>query len=205
MIILVVADNKNARASYIQEAVRQSGADEVIVLHDTDVTVLELEQYLYPSLFSETLPVVHTRFMLSSYPDEVSGSFVKKLLTSPTIFIFEEMILAAPMLTLFKKAGAVVHVVAKDALPKKDSVFGEVSDMISTSDKKNRWLKYRKLAENNSAEAMLGIIYWKVRDMMTKDSTGKYALLYKQLITAHADAWKGGVPLGLAIEKVLLL
>ena len=114
MIILVVADNKTVRASYVAEVIKQSGTDEVIMLHDTDLTFGELEQYLYPSLFSPTLPVVHTRFVVSSHAEEVSLAFIKKLLASPTIFIFEEIVLASPLVTLFKKSGAVVHTVAKE-------------------------------------------------------------------------------------------
>ncbi len=204
MIILVVADNKTVRSSYIAEAIKQSGSDEVIVLHDTDVTFSELEQYLYPSLFSPTLPVIHTRFVVSSHADDVGLPFVKKLLASPTIFIFEEITLSSPLVALFKKTGAVVHTGGKESVTKKETMFNDVSNMITTSDKKSRWLKYYAIAEHHSAEAMLGIIYWKVRDMMLKDTTGVYKALYERLITAHADAWKGGVPLELALEKVLL-
>lgn len=208
MLSIVIADTKPFRTERIAEIMKAYGANEVIMLDDTLSTIADLEQYLYPSLFTITVPVVHTRFIIDAKEKELNTVLVKKLLASPTIFIFEELSLSKPFITSLKKMGVDVHLPTEPTVraAKKDNLFG-VTALITMQSKKDRWLAYQQAISQYPIEAILGMLYWKVRDMVLKEknANGSYHVLYTKMLEAHAMAWQQGTPLAVAIEKVLLL
>lgn len=202
MLYLVVGDNHTHRAKHITTIVPNDS--EVFVFDETQGTLSDLEQFLYPSLFMSVAPIVHLKYMLDT--DVVAGAFLQKLLASPTVFIFEEIELPSPVVTVFKKVGAVVHVQEKTKSSKKEADIFAVTNALTASDKKKRWMAYRDALALHPVEAIMGILYWKVRDMATKmpREKEKYLVLYRALLDAHARAWEQGTPLELVIEKVIL-
>jgi hypothetical protein len=110
MLCVVVGDNHRERTQTIDALLPIEG--EVFVFDETMGTVGDLEQYLYPSLFMSAPPVIHAKYMLATEP--LDPSFVRQLLASPTLFIFEEIELPAPLVTVFKKQGAVIHAQEKN-------------------------------------------------------------------------------------------
>jgi hypothetical protein len=205
MLAIIVADSKEFRHATFTALTEALEESEVLYLDDTTSTLTDLEHYLYPSLFTFTPPIVRARFILAGAEDEITTDRIKKFAASPTIFIFEELSLSAPTKTLFKKYGAQIHVAEKEkALPKENTLFG-VTGAITGADKKMRWFAFREALEKHPIEALLGILYWKVRELAAKEKgIGKYKELYRALITAHAHAWKQGTPLELMIERVIL-
>lgn len=206
MIFLVVADTQTARAPHIATALNHAPGGEVVVHDDTYGTITDLEQYLYPSLFTTTPPTIHVKFSLEEGADLITTTFLKKLLASPTIFLFEEMALRSPIITLFKKAGAVVTVEEKKKVQKKTDDIFAVTGALTAKDKKTRWMIYRNALEKHSIESIIGILYWKLRDLVAKEGVEKkkYEILYRDMLCAHAKAWQTGAPLELFIEKVIL-
>jgi len=206
MLTLVIADNKEYRTARIADAVKEYSPNEIIVLDDTVMAVADIEQYLYPSLFTIGAPMVHLQFIFDTKEKELNPSLIKKIIASPTLFLFEELSLSKPFVTNLKKQGAMVH---SDDSPKKAAVkenLFAVSGFVTVPNKKDRWLAYQKAIAQFPIEAILGMLYWKVRDMALKEkhSNDPYHLLYTALLEAHASAWQEGTPLALAIEKVLL-
>ncbi len=201
MLVLIVADAQHTRQSHIDAFI--TPGSEVLVFDETYGTVSDLEQYLYPSLFSVMPPIVHSKFVINELIDTV---FLKKLLASPTVFIFEEIALPSSIVTAFKKAGAVVHTEEKKASAKKESDIFAATLALTAKDKKARWIAYRAVLETHPIEAIIGILYWKLRDLIAKQSNQKdrYLALYRSMLEAHARAWETGTPLELMIEKVLL-
>lgn len=208
MLTIVVADTKSYRADRIAALLETYALSEVIVLDDTLVTIAELEQYLYPSLFALTAPLVHARFVLDAKEKDLTPALLKKIIASPTIFLFEELSLSKPFLVSLKKMGVEIHdePARATAREQKNNLFS-VTNLVTMQNKKDRWLAYQKAIEQYPIEAILGMLYWKVRDMALKekDSNGQYHSLYTALLEAHATAWQQGTPLALAIEKVLLV
>lgn len=205
MLFLIVADNQTTRHTHIASITDPLVDSEVIMYDDTYGSVLDLEQYLYPSLFSPAAPVVHVKYMLGT-ETAIAAPFLKQLLVSPTMFIFEEIALPAPMVAVFKKVGAVIHVGEKKSPSKKEGDVFAVTKALTASDKKSRWLAFRAALIDSSIEAVMGILYWKVRDMSAKSPREKatYDALYRSLLLAHARAWETGAPLELMVEKVIL-
>lgn len=204
MLTLVVGDNQEIRRTYIASVVVADS--EVLVFDETQGTLIDLEQYLYPSLFMSMAPVVHVKYMLTPDAVVVLGSLLQKMLASPTVFIFEEIELPATLVTAFKKSGAIVYTQEKIKSSKKDADIFAVTNAITAVDKKNRWFAYREALALHPVEAIMGILYWKVRDMATKfpKEKDRYMKLYRDLLLAHTRAWETGAPLELVIEKVLL-
>jgi hypothetical protein len=206
MFTIIVSDTKSYRADLINALLKEYADSEVIRLDDTLSTVEALEQYLYPSLFTLTSPLVHGRFILDAKEKDLSTVLLKKLIASPTIFILEELALSKPFITSIKKHGAIVHAQEAAKKAEKESLFNQVS-FITMPSKKDRWMAYQAVIEKYPIEAVLGLLYWKVRDvaLKEKDVNGQYHQLYSALLAAHAKAWQEGTPLSLAIEKTLLL
>ncbi|HWC57543.1 MAG TPA: hypothetical protein VG621_01125 [Candidatus Paceibacterota bacterium] len=203
MLFLIASDNRTFRSTHIAPL---QGALELIVYDDTYGTLAELEQYAYPSLFNAVAPMVLVKFMLTDTIEAPSLPFLKKLLASPTTFIFEELTVASSVVTAFKKAGAVVEVDEKRPSAKKEAPLFSVTGCITAADKKTRWMTYRSALETYAVEAIVGVLYWKVRDLIAKQPhiRNRYRVLYEALITAHMQAWEKGIPLELAIERVIL-
>ncbi len=206
MLTIVVADTKPFRTEKIAGIISAYSLSEVIILDDTLSTIADLEQYLYPSLFTITAPLVHTRFILDTKEKDLTPVLLKKLMASPTIFVFEELALSKPFITSLKKQGVEVHTAEVQKVPAaKNNLFG-VTNLVTMTSKKDRWMAYQSAIAQYPIEAILGMLYWKVRDMVLKekDANGQYHTLYTKLLEAHALAWQEGTPLALAIEKTLL-
>lgn len=206
MLTIVVSDSKSFRASRISEIMQDNASSEVMVFDDTLITIADLEQYLYPSLFNITVPLIHTRFIIDAKEKDISANFWKKLIASPTVFVFEEMALSKPFLTAVKKQGATIHNQEKIKSAAKENLFA-VTNLLAMPNKKDRWIAYQKAVAQYPIEAILGLLYWKVRDMAMKEKSeqGTYRVLYAKMLEAHSNAWQEGTPLELAIEKTLLL
>lgn len=205
MIIVILSDQYEVRRATLTEVLAPYGNTEILHYDDTVGTVRDLEQFAYPSLFTIGPSIVRAVYTLESSLDTCTPQTIATLVASPTVFVFEEQGLPASVVTALKKAGAVIYASPKKNLPKKESDIFAVTKALTASDKKTRWLVYRAALTEHPIEALLGIMYWKLKDLIAKDSTHSgYRDLYTRLITAHARAWQSGAPLEVAIEKVLL-
>jgi hypothetical protein len=176
---------------------------EVIILDDTNTTNENLEEYIYPSLFSIGTPVVHGKFILENGPI-INKDLIQKLVASPTFFILEELSIASPILKNFEKEGAIVHQYKTISSPQTNTIF-EVTNALTAQGKKDRWLAWQKAKIDNSAEALIGILYWKLKQLIDKNSKDiNLKRIYQSLMKAQKNAWQRGTPLDLAIEKVIL-
>lgn len=205
MIEVIFGVDKNFRNSKKQE-LKSKYKGERIVLDDMTSTLSDLKQYLYPSLFSLSLPVVEASYLVEEYGTEVSIELIKMLASSPTVFILEERSIASPILKIFEKGGAIMHAKKESkSLEIKSNIFS-VTNALTATNKKDRWLSYQNARKDHPAEALIGILYWKLRDLIDKSGGKKneYQEIYRKLIIAHKSAWQKGFPLDMAIEKVIL-
>ncbi len=196
MIILVAHTDKDWRKQQIATLLADWVNSEPIVLDDTAAELADMEGYCYPSLFSLSVPIVHSKFLLMDGAASFDVSLAKKLAASPTVFLFEEFSVPAPLVTLAKKYGAIVHTGEKVAKKKKETDFFAVTNVLTAPDKKRRWMAYRAALNDQPIEAFIGILYWKARQMKSG--------VYEKLLDAQARAWMTGAPLELLIEKVIL-
>ena len=207
MITVIVSDKKDFRSARIIELLSATPDSGVIVYDDTYGDVLELEQYLFPSLFTPAPPVVHAKYMLGDAAVDLAPALVNKMLASPTHFLFEEMLLPKSTTTMLKKSGAVIYQDEPTKNEKKKDDIFAVTKALTLTDKKSRWLAYESALSEYSIEAIVGILYWKVRDLISKsknEEKEKHKKMYRELLEAHTRAWQSGAPLELLVEKVIL-
>lgn len=201
MLHIIIASDSEVRK---KERARTIGESIPLALDDTLVTLEELTAYVYPSLFSTERPVVHARFLCEGNTDLLTKELIVLLVESPTVFILEENGLSAPVKKLFEKHGAHIFEHIQKKKPSENTIF-KVTDALTLSSKKEKWIAYRNAVAEHAPEALIGILYWKLRQLIekTKDAS-QYKKMYTALITAHKTSWQKGYSLELAIEKVIL-
>ena len=207
MLLLVISPKQPLRKKVIETFLADMSQVEVTHIDDSMMTLSDLEEYAYPSLFSVTIPVISTLFLLQEGKWE--SAVLPKLVASPTLFILQEMSMKVTDKKLFEKAGAkiLLHDEGKELKEKKFSPVFNIASVICTApDKKSRWLALTEGLQTESAEALIGIIYWKLRQLIASDAkkTSDYKKLYQAFMSAHSDAWQKGTVLALGMEKVIL-
>ncbi len=208
MITFVISDDKIFRKLKIDSIVKEYSQSEIITFDDLHGEILDLEQYFFPSLFSGNNPIVLVKYLIGGNNLTMDNIFLKKMLMSPTIFIFEEMTLARSIITSLKKNGVIIHenIIEKPS-KKEDNIFNEIK-LLFDKDKKIRWLSYQDIVKKYPIEAIIGLTYWKIKDLISKSKGSqkeKYKILYKDLLNAHTKSWEKGAKLDFLIEKVILL
>lgn len=91
-------------------------------------------------------------------------------------FVFLEGKLNKPILDAFKKARAEVNVfeVPKEREEKFNNFL--LADAFVQKDKLNLWIYFRQAIESGtSMEELVGILFWKVKDMLLKKNVGKFS------------------------------
>ena len=128
---------------------------------------------------------------------------------SPHTFVFqEEKLLKKPLDFLTKKG------VAVERLPeeKKEEVFNvfSIANAFAARDRKKMWLLLGEaLRANVAPEALAGMLHWKVRDLLAKNTPGKFTqtelkTISRELVTLYHEAHKGGGSLDLLLERFVL-
>mgnify|MGYP000237549825 CR=1 FL=1 len=179
---------------------------EIITLDDMSASITRLEEYAYPSLFSVEMPIVHGVYVLEEYGDAITKQLLSTLSASPTIFLFEEKSLPVAFIKTLKKEGGIIHHYKEVKNPSKPSTIFAVTNALTAPNKKERWLAYQKATQEHAAEALIGILYWKLRQLIEKPGPGatQYKAIYRALMDAHKQSWQRGTPLESAIERVIL-
>ena len=176
------------------------------IIDDSVMDVSALETYAYPSLFSTTPQLIVASFLLEP-AETIDKKLIATLVASPNIFVLVERTMKTDRKKLFEAQGA--SVIVSDLPVKKSSppaLFTTVASICTLPSARERWLQYQSVIEKEPAEAIVGIMYWKLRDLIQKVPAKRpfYTAFYRDLISAHAQSWQQGTSLSIAVEKVLL-
>lgn len=205
MLTIIIGADSKVRTDK-REGILAKHGSEVVAVDDMLGSISELEQYLYPSLFSLAVPVIHGKYLLEEHADQLTRELLQKLVLSPTVFILEERALATAFIkTIEKEGGTIFHDKGNKQIAKPNTIFA-VTNALTAISKKDRWLAYRTARSEHAPEALIGILYWKLRDLIEKSGArGEvYRVIYTRLMKAHKHAWQKGFALDVAIEKVIL-
>lgn len=208
MLCVIVGDTKEYRKKIITKIINttETSPEGVIVLTDNDGDITRLQEYLYPSLFSSDLPVVHAKYILSI--SELYKKNIEELHSSPTLYLLEEISITTEQKKMLHSVlGDHLYIEEKKQKNKieKSSPFGFI-DILEKKSKKDIWVAYNTLLSQGTIESAMGIILWGVRKLaLQKGAQQKeFQKLYHNLMHAYAQARTYNVPLSLMIEKVLL-
>lgn len=129
------------------------------------------------TIFSGILDYEDTReFILEKLP---------LLAGSENIFIFLESKLNKPVLDIFKKNSAKIEVfeLPKEKKEKFDNFL--LANAFGNKDKLNLWIYFRQAVDGGaSLEELVGILFWKIKDMLLKKDFRKFSQAELQNLAA---------------------
>lgn len=208
MLCVVVGQTKEYRKGVIETIIKDTDTSKeaLICVSDNDGDLSLLREYLYPSLFSLEAPVVHAKYVLSI--SEYTKKVLEELHMSPTVFILEELSLLADqkkMITSLIGKSLYIEEKKEKAKSTAASPFAFI-DIVEKKGKKEVWMAYNKLLENDGIEAALGMLLWGLRKLALRKGAqqASFKELYSACMNAYTYARAHNTPLELAIEKVLL-
>jgi hypothetical protein len=125
-------------------------------------------------------------------------------------FVFLEGKLTKPTLDAFKKARAEINIFESPKGKKEKFDNFLIANTFGNRDKLNTWIYFRQAVDwDASLEEIVGILFWKIKDMILKKNFGKFK--EEQLKTFAAklsyllpEARKKGVDAESALEQFLL-
>ena len=90
----------------------------------------------------------------------------------------------------------------------KADVFA-ITRPLEKRDKKGMWLEFQKIKDQTESEAISGILFWKIKDMILKGNNRNYTEtelknLSSKLISLHHDAHRGLIDFKTGLEKFII-
>ncbi len=188
-----------------------SKKNEVFSFSRNNFDKMQLESlYSGSSLFSAESAIIFSNI----FEYEETGDFVLEKLElmgqSNNSFIFLEGKLNKMILDAFKKARAELNVfeLPKEKTEKFDNFL--VANAFAQKDKQNLWIYFRQAMNAGvGMEELVGVLFWKIKDMILKKNLGKFSEAELKDIAAKLsyllpEARKEGCDAESVFEKFLL-
>ena len=178
MIYLFCGDDvKNKRSSYEKFLKSMPVGMETFFIGKNDFDPVQTESFYSGSgLFFTKCTIVFT----NTFEKEETLDFVLEKLNlmgeSVNNFVFLEGKLNKPVLDAFKKARAELNVF--ESLKEKTEKFNNflLANALGDRDKLNLWIYFRQALDNGAAmEELVGILFWKTKDMLLKKDFRKFS------------------------------
>ena len=177
MIYLFAGDDSKAkRAAYEKFIKSRPKGEETFFIGKNDFNRMQVENfYSGAGLFFSKCAV----FFENIFENEDTQEFILEKLDliseSQNDFIFLEGKLKKPVLDAFKKARTELNIfeLAKEKKEKYDNFI--LANDFANRDKLNLWLHFRQAMDKGvRMEELVGILFWKAKDMLLKRSYGKF-------------------------------
>ena len=170
-------DSKNKYENYEKFIKTLPVGIESFFIGKNDFDPVQTESFYSGSgLFFTKCAVVFTNI----FEKEETLNFILNKLTllgeSPNTFVFLEGKLNKPVLDAFKKARAEINVfeLSKERKEKFNSFL--LANALGDRDKLHLWIYFRQALENDvSMEELIGVLFWKAKDMLLKKNFGKFS------------------------------
>ena len=170
-------DTRRKHESYENFLKSLPSGTETFFIGKNDFNPMEVESfYSGAGLFFKKCTVVFTNI----FEKEETLDFILAKLSliekSGNDFVFLEEKLNKPILDAFKKARAEINISEqpKEKIEKFNSFL--LANAFGDRDKFNLWVHFRQALENGvEMEALIGILFWKAKDMMLKKDFRKFS------------------------------
>ncbi len=204
-------DVKNKHSSYEKFIKSVAEGTETFFIGKNDFDPMEIESlYSGSGLFFTKCMVIFTDI----FEKEETLNFILNKLNlmgeSKNDFIFLEGKLNKSILDAFKKARAEINVfeLPKGKIEKFNSFL--LANAFGSRDKLNLWIYFRQALERGiEMEALIGVLFWKVKDMMLKKDFNKFSeeelkKFARKLSYLLPEARKKGLDAETVFEQFLL-
>jgi len=212
MIYLFAGDDaKNKLSSYEKFLKKEAKGRDVFFVSRNNWDPVQIESlYSGSSLFSSSSVIVFQSILEHEEGREFILEKLSNLADSDSDFIFIESKLPKSILDAFKKAKGEVNIfeLPKEKKEKFDNF--KVANAFGNKDKLNTWIYFRQAIEAGVAlEELVGILFWKVKDMILKGSLSRFKEEELKTFAARLSyllpqARKAGVDAESALEQFLL-
>ena len=150
---------------------------EIFSIGKNDFNPLQIESfYSGPGLFFKTCAVVFSGILENAEAREFILSKLDRMGESENYFIFLEGQLPKTILDDFKKARAELNVFEKEG--KREERFNSflLANALAQKDKLGLWIYFRQaITAGVSLEELIGVLFWKAKDMLLKKNFGKFS------------------------------
>lgn len=204
-------DVKNKTINYEKFIKSLPVGSETFFVNRNNLDPIQIESlYSGSSLFSALSSVIFQNI----FEYEENRVFVleklKLMSQSNNFFVFLEGKLSKPILDVFKKNKAEINIfeLAKEKKNKFDNFL--IANAFANKDKLNTWIYFRQAIDGGaSLEEIVGILFWKVKEMILKKNFSKYSLEQLKAFASRLsfllpEARKKGSDAESALEQFLL-
>lgn len=212
MIYLFTGDDaKKKRIAYDKFAQGLPKTIEKLFFIKNDFDASQIENFFYGAgLFSSKLAVFFENAFESTEMQDFFLSKLKAMSESDNDFIFMAGKLTKPVTDAFEKARAEISVFELPKMAKEKYNNFILANDFGAKDKLNLWLHYRQAVDLGvGLEELIGVLFWKAKDMLTKKSYGKFSETELKNFTSHISyllpkARGEGYDAEIAFEEFLL-
>lgn len=202
-----------AKSSELIESLRKKKPDASFFKIDSEnFDIKTLQEYIGgQGLFSNKYIVFLDRLCEKKEIKDQLIDYLKEISESENIFILLEAKLDKATVTKIEKKAEKTQEFA--LLEKKEkeaySAFA-LADAFGQRNKKDAWVLYRNaIDKGEAAEALHGMLFWKVKTMLLNSIFGIYSkeellVLADKLITIYHESRRGGVELEICLERFIL-
>lgn len=206
-MIYIVSGNDTGKINSYLKKIYNSNFPIVIPSADFDKTVA-FEYASSVNLFGE-YPIVLIENFLKELGKSFSAKELAVLQESKTVFVFREEKLLVADIKKYSKFGEIKDFSIKEAKPApKINVFN-IADSFARKDKINTWILYREaILTGVSPEEISGLIFWKIKMMLTNGSKSfsseDLKKLSSLLVELYHKSHKGEVDFPIGLEQFIL-
>lgn len=177
MIYLFTGDDAKKKFETYEKFVNTlSTKMEVFVFNRNNFDERQIESfYSGAGLFFVECAVVFENILEREEKSEFILGKLGLMAESPNTFVFLESKLKKPVLDTFKKARAEINVfeLPKEKKEKYDNFL--VANAFANKDKLNTWICFRQAMDRGVVmEEIIGVLFWKVKDMLLRKNFYKY-------------------------------
>ena len=207
-------DKARAKARELLESFQKKKPDaRVFRLEPEKWSEVHLEELIGgQGLFEEKLLIFADRLLENEEAREAVEKNLEEIGKSDNIFIFLEQKVAKPFLLEITEVAEKVQAFASTERKEKPefNIFS-LTDAFGRRDKKKLWALYqRAIREDFAPEQINGLLFWKVKDMLTAQSPNRYwtmnelHALSSTLVRIYHDAHRGIHDFPIALERLVL-
>lgn len=206
-------DKARAKANDLVASLQKKKPDASFFKIDAEnFDVARLQEYTSSQgLFENKYIVLLDRLTADKNIKEDFIEKIKEISDSENIFIILEGKLDKATLSKIEKKSEKTQefILAEKAAKEPYNAFA-LAEALGKRDKKNLWILYRKaIDKGDAAEALHGMLFWKVKSMILNSIFGEYSKeelygLLEKLVTVYHDSRRGKHELETGLERLLL-
>ncbi len=211
MLYLFYGSSLEAKKKKIQKILSPLDSNQILQITDINFNPELVNNVIYgDSLFDSKETIVFKDVFENKEAQDFILSRLERMSESKKTFIFLEQKLLKDIIDKFKKGTAEIEEFKSAAARAEKSNPFAVTYPLGSRDKKNTWISFQKVIQNQAEpEALAGIIFWKIKSMILEKDTKKYSErelieLSSKIISIYHEGHRGMGDIETGLERLIL-